>query len=215
MCVPYASFKKLIPSLQNPGTKTGFLITHDPDVPAEWLAIGAQRFAAWLVSRDGVRPMPLAVEPKTLGLSQLDGRWPVADLQRASVAVVGVGSIGGAAVQALAQYGIGTVALVDPDRFLWHNMVRHVLGHDAVGRYKVDAMKTVLERRWPNTVADTYRLDVVEDAHMMRSLFAEVDLVLCAADGIAPRRVVSHLARRAGPPAILACVLDDLSLIHI
>ena len=153
--------------------------------------------------------MPLAVEPKTLGLSQLDGRWPVADLQRASVAVVGVGSIGGAAVQALAQYGIGTVALVDPDRFLWHNMVRHVLGHDAVGRYKVDAMKTVLERRWPNTVADTYRLDVVEDAHMMRSLFAEVDLVLCAADGIAPRRVVSHLARRAGTPAILACVLDD------
>lgn len=207
--VPYSSFKTLIPSLRNPGSKTGFLITYDPDIPAEWLALGAQRFVAWLVSRDGVRPMPLAVEPKTFGLSQLDGKWPVADLQRASVAVVGVGSIGGAAAQALAQYGVGTVALVDPDRFLWHNMVRHVLGHDAVGRYKVDALKTVLGQRWPNTVAGTYRLDVVEDAHMMRSLFAEVDLVLCAADGVAPRRVVSHLARRAGKPAILACVLDD------
>lgn len=207
--LPYKLFREWIPSLRDPGAKTGFLMTHDPDIPSEWVALGAQRFAAWLVRRDGVRPMPLAVEPVTFGLSQLEGKWPVADLQRASVAIVGLGSIGGAAAQALAQYGVGTVALVDPDRFLWHNMVRHVLGHDAVGRYKVDAMKTALEKRWPNTVADAYRLDVVEDAHRMRPLFAEVDLVLCAADGIAPRRVVSHLARRAGKPAILACVLDD------
>lgn len=207
--VPYATFKELVPALSDPGTKTGFLITHDPDVPEEWLALGAQYFAAWLVSRDGVRPMPLAVEPVSFGLGQLDGKWPVGDLQRAKVAVVGIGSIGGAAVQALAQYGVGTVALIDPDRFLWHNMVRHVLGPDAVGRYKVDALKAMLEKRWPNTSVDARRLDVVEDAHLMRSLFAEIDLVLCTADGIAPRRVVSHLARRAGKAAILACVLDD------
>lgn len=213
--VPYAPFKKLLPSLSDPGTKTGFLITHDPDVPAEWLALGAQRFAAWLVSRDGVRPMPLAVEPAKLGLSQLEGKWPVNDLQRAKIAAVGIGSIGGAAVEALAQYGLGTLALVDPDRFLWHNMVRHVLGPDAVGRYKVDAMKAVLDKRWPDTIAYAHRLDAVEDAHLMRSLFAEVDLILCAADGIAPRRVVSHLARRAGKPAILACVLDDGALAEV
>ena len=206
---PYPEFKKLLPSLSDPGTRTGLLITYDPDVPAEWLALGAQRFAAWLVSRDSVKPVPLAVEPETFGLSQLDGKWPVADLQRANIAVVGVGSIGAAAVQALAQYGVGNVSLVDPDRFLWHNMVRHVLGPDAVGRYKVDALKAMLEKRWPETSVDAHRLDVVEDAHLMRSLFAEADLVLCAADGVAPRRVVNHLARRAGKPAILACVLDD------
>src|SRR6266700_3992022 len=33
--------------------------------------------------------------------------------------------------------------------------------------------------------------------------------ISCAADGVAPRRVVSHLARRAGRPAVLACVLED------
>lgn len=207
--LPYASFKERLPALSDPGMNAGFLITYDPDVPEEWLALGAQPYAAWLVSREGVRPMPLAVEPEAIGLNQLDGKWPVENLQRANVAVVGVGSIGGAAVQALAQYGVGTVSLVDPDRFLWHNMVRHVLGTDAVGRYKVDAMRALLEERWPNTVAHAHRLDVGEDAHLMRSLFAEVDLILCAADGIAPRRVVNHLARQASKPAILACVLDD------
>jgi len=34
-------------------------------------------------------------------------------------------------------------------------------------------------------------------------------LIVCATDGVAPRRVVSHLARRAGRPAVLACVLED------
>lgn len=92
---PYPEFKKLLPSLSDPGTRTGLLVTYDPDVPAEWLALGAQRFAAWLVSRDSVKPVPLAVEPVAFGLGQLDGRWPVADLQRANIAVIGVGSIGG------------------------------------------------------------------------------------------------------------------------
>lgn len=215
VCVSFQVFKELVPSLADPGAKTGFLITYDPEISSDWLALGAQPYAAWLISREGVRSMPLAVEPARVGLSQLDGKWPVRDLQQMSLALVGVGSIGGAAAQALAQYGVGSVTLVDPDRFLWHNIVRHVLGPEAVGRYKVDAMKAAIEKRWPDTDVDRHRLDVVDDAHLMRTLFAEMDLILCAADGIAPRRVVSHLARRAGKPAILACVLDDGAVAEI
>lgn len=212
ICLSYATFKERLPSLSDPGMNAGLVITYDPDVPEDWLAMGAQTFAAWLVSRDGVWPIPMGVEPVSFGIQQLQGRWPVEHLQREHVAVVGIGSIGGAAAQALTQYGVGAVSLIDPDRFLWHNMVRHVLAHDAVGRYKVDAMRDALGKRWPNTDVHPYRLDVVDDAHVMRSLFADVDLILCAADGIAPRRVVSHLARRASKPAILACVLDDGSI---
>jgi hypothetical protein len=43
----------------------------------------------------------------------------------------------------------------------------------------------------------------------MRPLFRRCALILCAADGVAPRRVVSHLTRRAGKTAILGCVLLD------
>lgn len=209
LSIPFDDFKALVPEVQDPGKQTGFLITFDPEVPEEWQRLGAQTFAAWLISRQGVQPMPLTVEPETLGLAQLDGKWPIDDVQSMTVAVIGIGSIGGATVQALANYGVGTIHLVDPDRFLWHNMVRHVLGPDAVGRYKVDAMKARVNDQWPSSEVIAHRIDVVNDAHVMRALFSEVDFVICAADGIAPRRVVSHVARRAGTPAVLACVLDD------
>jgi molybdopterin-synthase adenylyltransferase len=50
---------------------------------------------------------------------------------------------------------------------------------------------------------------VITDADQMRPLFDRCQIILCAADGVSPRRVVSHLARRAGRTSILACVLLD------
>ncbi|MFI6675232.1 ThiF family adenylyltransferase [Kribbella sp. NPDC050470] len=126
--------------------------------------------------------------------------------------IVGCGSIGAVAAQALAAYGIGRIELVDPDRYLWHNVVRHVLPPEHVGWRKAGALSTYLTERWPLTRFIPHALDVVDDAHHVRPAIKNVDLVLCAADGIAPRRVVSHLARRANIPAVLACVLDNGSI---
>ena len=63
--------------------------------------------------------------------------------------------------------------------------------------------------RGPETEVEAYPLDVVADADQICPLLAPVNLVVCATDGVAPRRVVSHLARRARLDAILACVLED------
>ena len=51
--------------------------------------------------------------------------------------------------------------------------------------------------------------DVVADADLVRGLLPDMHAVVCAADGIAPRRVVSHLARRAGNDAILTSIMED------
>lgn len=205
----FDDFKELVPEVRQPsGTDNGLLVTHVPDMPEDWIRAGATEFSAWLTTRDFVTPMPVAVEPET-GLAQLDGHWPVDEVLDFKVAVVGVGSIGGVVADALARYGVGELHLIDPDRFLWHNMIRHVLGPESVGIMKVDAMKQRLNARWPDTDVHPYTYDVVDQAHLMRSLFSNVDIIVCAADGVAPRRVVSHLARRAGKPAVLACVLDD------
>lgn len=208
LVLTYAAFKELVPDLRDPGAKVGLLITYDPEITEEWRSVGASELAAWLVTRGGVQPIPLAIEPEW-GLSQIADKWPLAAMQRATVGIVGLGSIGGAAAEALAGYGVGTLHFMDPDRFLWHNMVRHVLAHDSVGLFKVDAMKHHLRTKWPDAAVEAHVLDVVADAHLARPLFRDLDLILCAADGIAPRRVVSHLARRAKRPAVLACVLDD------
>lgn len=207
-CIDFATFREMQRGVSDPGKNLGIVITHDPNLPTELIDIGASEFSGWLVHREGVRPIGIEVEPETIGLAQLTGRWPIEQLATNSVMVVGCGSIGSAAVEALAGYGVGRVELVDPDRFLWHNVLRHTLGSESVGRYKVEALKEYLAKRWPDQDVVAHRSDFVADAHYMRAITRDVDLVLCAADGIAPRRVVSHLARRANKPAILACVLD-------
>ncbi|MBX4378749.1 ThiF family adenylyltransferase, partial [Mycobacterium tuberculosis] len=76
--------------------------------------------------------------------------WPLERLRANSVMLVGCGSLGSTAAEALAGYGVGRVELVDPDRFLWHNMLRHTLGPESVGRYKVSALKSHLNAGWPS-----------------------------------------------------------------
>lgn len=208
-CLNFADFRKMLPGVSDPGENLGILVSHNPFLPKELLDAGASEFTGWLIDRGGVYPIQIEVEPKAIGLVQLVGKWPIEQLATNSVMVVGCGSIGSAAAEALAGYGVGRVELVDPDRFLWHNMIRHTLGAESVGRFKVTAMRDHLGKRWPTQIVAAHKLDVVADAHYVRALMNDVDLVLCAADGIAPRRVVSHLARRANKPAVLACVLDQ------
>jgi hypothetical protein len=74
---------------------------------------------------------------------------------------------------------------------------------------KVNALKEDLAQIRRRTEVRAHDLDVVRDADRVRELLQDTDVVLCAADGISPRRVVSHLARRAGVPAVLACVLEN------
>ncbi|MET9001742.1 ThiF family adenylyltransferase [Amycolatopsis sp. NPDC004169] len=210
-CVPRDEFVKRLPGpLTDPGALGYIVLTYARGAafpPYDVTPI--PEFAAWLVTRDGVSGVSVAVEPAEFGTGQLAARWPIDDLAKATVMVVGVGSIGGAAVTALAGYGVGRLLLVDPDRLMWHNLVRHVLPGRHVGHFKVDALREHLSDQRSDTRIVPYRFDVVDDAHEVRGLLSATDIVLCCADGVAPRRVVSHLARRAGKPAVLACVLDD------
>lgn len=61
----------------------------------------------------------------------------------------------------------------------------------------------------PQLGVAAYPLSVIDDADRMRPLFAQSDVVICASDGVASRRVANPLARRAGVPLVLACVLED------
>jgi hypothetical protein len=204
-------FRGHVPSgFKTPGAMAYYALTYAPGVHDPPYNEGQiPELMAWHVSADGAWPISTQVEPQTLGLSQLAPSWPVAELSEATVMLVGAGSIGGAAAHALALYGVGNLLLVDPDRLGWHNLVRHVTSSRHVGRYKVDALADEMAKIRSETRAEALRLDVVVDADRIRPLLRRTHVVLCAADGIAPRRVVSHLARRAGIDAVLACVLQD------
>ena len=177
-------------------------VTYAPGAEPEW--------AAWWLDRQGAKPADLEVlGAPGLGWDQLRPGWPVDSVRSARITVVGVGSIGSATVHALAAYGVGKIALVDPDRLLAHNLIRHELSARHLGLMKVDGLAEQVRSSWPDTVVEPLALDVSADADMMRPLFDVSDVVICAADGVGPRRVVSHLARRATVPAVLACVLEE------
>jgi len=68
-------------------------------------------------------------------------------LQNSSVAVFGIGGVGGYAVEALARVGVGTIGLFDNDKICVTNINRQIIAlHSTVGQYKTDvAQKRVLD----------------------------------------------------------------------
>jgi len=62
-------------------------------------------------------------------------------LRRARVVLFGVGGVGGHVAEVLARSGVGTIALVDPDRVSLTNLNRQIVAlHSTLGRLKVDVM---------------------------------------------------------------------------
>jgi molybdopterin/thiamine biosynthesis adenylyltransferase len=167
-------------------------------------------WSAWWISRDSAAPaLYTIVDDRLQPIDFIRDVWPVDDLSQVLVTIVGVGSIGSGAAEALASNAVGQIALVDDDRLLQHNLVRHKLSDLDLGRFKVRAMRDLLTKRYPHLETEIYPLDVIGDADVMRPLFARSDVVLCASDGVTSRRVANHLARRAGVPIVLAAVLED------
>jgi molybdopterin-synthase adenylyltransferase len=176
-----------------------------------WTQIdGRPAWQAWWAARGGVTPADVhRIEEAAELFAPLVPAWPVGLLNGTLVTVIGVGSIGSAAAEALAAYAVGRLALVDPDRLLQHNLARHRAGIRQLGRHKVHAVADQLVQRFPALEVEALPLNVAEDADLMRLLVARSDLVLVCADGVTPRRVANHLAVWARRPALLACVLED------
>jgi len=63
-------------------------------------------------------------------------------LRASRVVVFGVGGVGGYVVEVLARSGVGTIAMVDPDRVNLSNLNRQIVAlHSTVGRLKIDVME--------------------------------------------------------------------------
>lgn len=207
---PFEGFQSIVPSVHRPDPGNWHLVVAYCEEPPE-LREGARlpQWSAWRVTHDYVEPALLDTQSGSELVESLEGLWPAKLLGSRRALVVGTGSIGAAAAEALASYGVGQMDLVDPDRLLFHNVPRHVLGRGDVGKMKVDALHEHLARAWPEAETHPLALDVIENADIIRPLLDVVDIVVCTVDGIEARRVVSHLARRARKSVVFACVLGD------
>lgn len=63
-------------------------------------------------------------------------------LNRARVAVFGIGGVGGYVCEALARSGVGALDLIDDDKVCLTNLNRQIIAtHKTIGRYKTDVMR--------------------------------------------------------------------------
>lgn len=207
---PFEEFHELVRDADRPSPGNWQLVLTYCENPPE-LRAGERlpQWAAWRITHDHVEPALIDIQDGSELISSLERFWPAEQLGRTRVLVVGTGSIGGAVSESLASYGVGHLDLLDPDRLLFHNIPRHVLTRGEVGKLKVEALHAHLRRSWPQSDVTPLPLDVIEHADAVRPLIDIADIVVCTVDGVEPRRVVSHLARRAGKPVVFACVLAD------
>lgn len=211
--IPVSAFREQLPDgFLTMGDSYYAALIHAPDLTAEEIDGGVPAWSAWLVNGDFAFPVRADAEPEAVAQLQLEPDWPAALMSQLTVMLVGVGSIGSATAVSLARYGIGRLVLVDPDRLEYRNLVRHQAGSAGVGKFKVDAMVDELKRVSPQLEVQSVPASVTSDANIVRELMAGVDLVVGSTDGVEPRRVLSHIARRARKTLVLACVLENGAL---
>lgn len=121
------------------------------------------------------------IDPEDL---DIDGPVPLNVLRDKTVAIIGLGSGGALLASYLAKSGVKDLVFLDDDVYETHNIVRHILGMDALGRQKVSATKDYLENRIPGVDIDAYdrkfALDDSNDVEFFTDLFADVDMIISA-----------------------------------
>jgi molybdopterin-synthase adenylyltransferase len=206
-CLPLARLRDRVQGWHQPG---GAGMT----TPIITIAANAENTlpgtGAWIVRGEQLIPVWLdVVDISADRLAPLAGHWPFEDLKDAKVLVIGAGSIGSTACEALASYGARRQALLDPDHLSPHNFARHAARGSEVGRLKVNAVARALDGRDKHMNVAPIPCDVIYDAGVVRGELADTAAVLVCVDGVEPRRVANHLAVRGGIPVVFACVLDN------
>lgn len=171
---------------------------------------GGSGVSVWRVSPDIAVPESVSVVDELASpLDFIKEEWPVEQLAHCRAVIVGIGSIGSAVAESLARAGIGELVLIDDDRLEQRNLPRHRLTVRDLGRFKVHAMRDAIVNRTSTTLVDPLPINVITETDVFRPVVAAADVVVCAADGVAARRVTNHVARRAMKPLVLAAVLED------
>lgn len=123
-------------------------------------------------------------------------------LQKARVAVFGIGGVGGYAVEALARGGIGTLDLFDHDTVSLTNLNRQIIAtHDTIGMKKVDAAKQRIHSINPHAVVNAYPVFYTPETADQFD-FSVYDYIIDAIDTVTGKLCIIQNAAAAAVPVI-------------
>jgi molybdopterin/thiamine biosynthesis adenylyltransferase len=122
-------------------------------------------------------------------------------LATAAVAVIGAGGLGGTVILLLARMGIGSLTVVDSDRFDETNLNRQALSTTAsIGRSKSEAAADMV--RQINAAVEVRTFQTVFNTQNAAKILEKVDVTVDALDNIPDRLVLGKEARKRGIPMI-------------
>ncbi|MBO7251871.1 MAG: tRNA threonylcarbamoyladenosine dehydratase [Oscillospiraceae bacterium] len=126
-------------------------------------------------------------------------------LQKARVAIFGIGGVGGYTVEALARSGIGQLDLIDHDTVSVSNINRQILAtHATVGMRKVDAAKNRILDINPACQVRTFPMFYLPETADAFN-FSEYDYIVDAIDTVTGKLQLAERAFAVGTP-IISCM---------
>ena len=130
------------------------------------------------------------------------GDEAIEKLNHASVALFGLGGVGGYALEALTRAGVGQLHLIDNDSFSLSNMNRQILAtRKTVGRPKVDAAKERVLDINPQAKVFTYPMFYTPETQDQLD-FTKFDYVIDAIDTVSGKLALIQQAFRNSVPVI-------------
>ena len=123
-------------------------------------------------------------------------------LADATVAVFGIGGVGGYTVEALARSGVGHFVLVDDDKVCLTNINRQIIAtRSSVGKYKVDVMKERILDINPKAEVEVYKCFYLpENANDFD--FSKYSYVVDAVDTVTAKIEIIMRAKACNVPVI-------------
>jgi len=125
-------------------------------------------------------------------------------LFQSSVAIFGIGGVGGYTAEALARSGVGRIAVFDDDKVCMTNLNRQLIAtRKTVGQYKVDVMAERIREISPRAEVHPYRTFYGPDAADRFDL-SKYDYIVDAVDTVTAKLELVKRAAAAGVPIVSA-----------
>lgn len=145
------------------------------------------------------------MEEQFLRTAMLLGQEAVQRLQKARVAVFGLGGVGGYVVEALARGGVGQLDLVDSDTIGLSNLNRQLLAtRSTLGMAKVEAGRQRVLDINPDCIVRTYPVFYTPETADSFD-FRDYDYIVDAIDTVTGKLALVERAAAAGTP-IICCM---------
>ena len=137
-----------------------------------------------------------------LRTAMLLGEEAIEKLQKARVAVFGIGGVGGYTVEALARAGIGRIDVIDNDTVSLSNINRQILAtHATVGMSKAAAAAARVKDINPDATVHVHETFYLPDTAAQFD-FTQYDYIVDAIDTVTGKLMLALDAQRCGTPII-------------